>query len=1063
MAHRMEQAMKEDMILGIDLGANSVGWALLKCDPASKEVTGLVDAGSRIFEAGMNGDISSGRAESRCAERRTARSIRRNLERRRRRMTKLRNLLQDYGLLPAGDDIETIVHDLDLLARDYIRKVPASFRPEDEILAHTYPYFLRALASQQEIPPHLLGRAIYHLAQRRGFWSNRKSMAKEKELGQVKQGIRDLETKMSEAGAETLGQFFAFINPNESRIRGLWTSRDMYLHEFRMIVEQNSQHLDDTQKQRLEKAIFFQRKLRSQKTLIGNCTFEKSRRRCPMHRREAQEFRYLQSVNNLRLITIDGELRSLSEEERSNLLQILAGNTQQLDQYESMTLSKVKKALGLHPKTKFTIEEGGEKALKGDRTTARIINVLGTDWLDFSPETQEMLIHDLQCFEKSKPLAARLVAFYKIPGEQAERLSETILEDDYCSLSLKAINKLLPLMREGKAYSEAVKDVYPDAFISTGAVQDHLPALKCFNENLRNPVVERCLNELRHVVNAVIRDYGKPGMIRIELARDVKNTKKAKERAIQENRDREKERQYAEDKIKSEFTGLQVSRDDVTKILLAEECGYICPYTGEHISISSLLGRNPRFDIEHTVPRSRSMDNSFLNKTLCLHEENRNVKKNRTPYEAYHGTAKYDEILGRVSRFKGKLAKRKLELFMMTTDEVTTKYEDFSSRQLNDTRYASVEAAAYLGLLYGGVVSSLDGKRRVNVLSGGMTAMVRAFHGLNTILNDGGNKTRNDHRHHAVDAIAIGVTSPGMVKSLSDAIRIQELQGSDTHFRTSSLSSIESWPFMCEDSREKVSTVLASHHVSKKIRGPLHKATFYSKDHQYEKNGKTQTVKHVPVDLQNLEKSKIASIVDQGIREAVEKKLDELQIDDPKKAFRNSENLPALVSKDGETRIPIKKVKIRRTQNTIPVGKGKRERNVVSGNNHHMLIYAELDETGNEVRWVGEVVSLLEAKERQKNNEPVINRNVGPGRMFKMSIQRGDVFEMDINGRRELVITRTVPQTRQLFFARLNDARKITEISDTGDWFSKKPNTLRTSNPVKYSVDPLGRLRRAND
>lgn len=1063
MTHRMELAMKEDMILGIDLGANSIGWALLKCDPVSKEVTGLIDAGARIFEAGMNGDISSGRAESRCAERRSARSIRRNLERRRRRMTKLRHLLQEYDLFPSGDDVEKIIHDLDIEVKEYCQKVPYSLKPDNEILAHTYPYFLRALASSQEIPPYLLGRAIYHLAQRRGFWSNRKSMTKEKDLGQVKQGIKDLEARMSDAGAKTLGQFFAYIDPNESRIRGLWTSREMYLHEFKMIAEQNTAHLDCARKQRIEKAIFFQRKLRSQKALIGKCTFEKNRRRCPWYRREAQEFRYLQSVNNLRLITIDGELRSLSEEERYQLLEILSGKTQQLDQYGSITIPRVKKALGLHPKTKFTIEEGGEKTLKGDKTTAKIINVLGDSWLTFSAECQELLIHDLQCFEKSKPLAARLVTFYNISWEKAERLSETILEDDYCSLSLKAINKLLPLMRQGKAYSEAVKEVYPEAFSSTGAVHDNLPALKCFNESLRNPVVERCLNELRHVVNAVVRDYGKPGMIRIELARDVKNTKKAKERTIQENRDREKERQYAEAKIKQEFPGVHVSRDDVTKILLAEECGYICPYTGEHISISSLLGRNPRFDVEHIIPRSRSMDNSFLNKTLCLHEENRNVKKNRTPYEAYHGTTKYDEILGRVSRFTGKLAKRKLELFKMTTDEVTARYEDFSSRQLNDTRYASVEAAAYLGLLYGGVVSSLDGKRRVNVLSGGMTSMIRAFHGLNTILNDGGEKSRDDHRHHAVDAIAIGVTSPGMIKHLADSIRIQETYGAGTHFRTESVLTLDSWPSMLEVSREKVSRILASHHVSKKARGPLHEATFYSKDHQYKENGKTQIVKHVPVALQDLEKSKISCIVDKGIREAVERKLDELQIDDPKKAFRNNENLPVLASKNGNATIPIKKVKIRRTQNTIAVGQGKRERNVVSGNNHHMLIYAELDDLGNEIRWAGEVVTLLEAKERQKNGKPLIDRNVGTGRKFKMSLQCGDVLEMDINGERRILVVRCIPLMQQICFVDINDARLKGEIRKSHNWYTKYPNSLRLANPKKLSVDALGNLRRAND
>ena len=1055
--------MREDRILGIDLGANSIGWALLECDPVTNEVTGIVDAGARIFEAGMKGDIESGRTESRCAERRMARSVRRNLDRRKRRMTKLKNLLQQYGFLPEGDDIEKIILDLDVEARRFISKTPNSLRPEGSILAHTYPYYLRALASRQEIPAHLAGRAIYHLAQRRGFQSNRKDPTDADELGQVKQGIADLRSKMSEAGAETLGQYFAYMDPTESRIRGIWTSRDMYLSEFRLIMDRNKRNLDEKQVQNIERAIFFQRKLRSQKTLIGECALEKNRRRCPWYRREAQEFRYLQSVNNLRLITTDGELRALTPEERSGLLLILSGTTGQLDGKGNITLAKAKKALGLPAKTKFTIEEGGEKVLKGDRTTAKLVSVLGDLWSCFATEKQESIIQDMSCFENADPLRKRLVSHHGISFEAAELLAETTFEPGYCNLSMKAINKLLPMMREGMAYSEAVKEAYPEAFSSTGIVRDSLPPLRDFTKSLRNPVVERCLNELRQVVNAVIREYGKPGMARLELARDVKNTKKVKERMIKENREREKDRQFAVNKIQAEFPNMQPSRDDITKILLAEECGYKCPYTGETISLSSLIGVNPRYDIEHIIPRSRSMDNSFLNKTLCLHEENRNVKRNRTPYEAYHGTAKYDEILDRVSRFAGKLAKRKLELFKMTTDEVTARFEDFSNRQLNDTRYASIEAAAYLGLLYGGVNTSIDGKRRVNVLSGGVTAMIRAFHGLNTILNDGGDKTRKDHRHHAVDAIAIGVTSPGMVKHLSDAIRIQETYGPVEHYRTGSISRLGSWPSMLDDSRQRISELLASHHVSRKVRGPLHEATFYSKDHHNESNGKLLPFKHVPVDLSSLEKAKIPSIVDEGIRRAVEAKLEELNMDDPKKAFRNQENLPELISKDGQTRIPIKKVKIRRTQNTITIGKNGRQRNVVSGNNHHMLIYAVLDEEGKEVKWEGDVVSLLEAKERQKNNQPVVNRDVGPGRKFKMTIQCGDVFQMDFSGKRETVIVRTVPQTKQVFFARINDSRQIKEIKASGDWFSKLPNTLRTSNPVKLSIDPLGRLRRAND
>jgi len=1055
--------MREDRILGLDLGTNSLGWALLACDPQTKDITGLVATGSRVFEAGMNGDIASGRAESRCAERRSARSIRRNLERRRRRMSKLKNLLQKYSLLPEGDDIEQIVLELDTQARQFIKEIPSSLKPADDILAHTYPYFLRALAAEQELPPFLLGRAIYHLAQRRGFWSNRKSKTEEKELGQVKQGIADLQIEMNKSGAKTLGQYFAFVNPLESRIRRHWTSRDMYSNEFKLIMEKNNRLLDKKQILEIEKAIFFQRKLKSQKSLIGKCILEPNKRRCSWYRREAQEFRYLQSLNNLVLVTYDGEKRVLNSEEHEELLRILSGETQQLDKHGNITMAKAKKALGLHAKSKFTIEEGGEKTLKGDRTTASIIDVIGADWLNYSPDKQELIIHDLNSFEKAEPLKKRAMNVYGLPEDKAEKLSEVSLEPDYCNLSLKAMKKLLPLMRNGLTYGEAVKMVYPETFTSTGVAADFLPQLKAFNENLRNPVVERSLNELRRVVNAVIKEYGKPGVIRLELAREMKNTQKQKEKLVTINRDNEKERNAALAKIQAEFPNIAVSRDDITKIQLAEECGYKCPYTGESISISSLLGKTPKFDIEHIIPRSRSMDNSFINKTLCLHNENRNVKKNKTPYEAYHGTDKYDEILLRVANFNGSLSKRKLELFKMTPDEVQVKFEDFSNRQLNDTRYASKEAAAYLGLLYGGVVSSIDGKRRVNVLSGGLTAIVRSFHGLNAILNDGDAKSREDHRHHAVDAIAIGVTSPGMVKQLSDSIRIQELQGSTSSYHTGKFKEMKTWPAMFEESKALVSAAIASHHISKKIRGGLHEESFYSKDHEFEVNSKLQQYKHIRIDLSSLEKSKISEIVDDGIRRAIESKLAELHIDDPKKAFKSIENLPELTSRDGKTRIPIRKVKIRRKQNTVTVGNGKRQRNVVSGSNHHMLVYAELDNNGNETKWVGEVVTLIEANQRLKNRQPVINRDVGPGRRFKMSIQCGDIFEMDLEDTRELVIVRSVPQSFQLCFVKVNEARLKKQIKDSGEWFTKMPNTLRISNPVKFSMDALGNRRKAND
>ena len=1051
----------ENTILGIDLGTNSLGWALLEYDSNKKSPTGIIDSGVRIFEAGMDGDITKGRATSRCATRRTARSIRRNTARKSRRMKKLQHLLQKYGLLPKGDDIEEIIIALDQRVRKFCNSIPEDKRPSYEILAHTYPYYLRCLALDCVLDPFLLGRAIYHLAQRRGFWSNRKSLVDD-ETGKVKQGISELRKRMVEAQARTLGEYFAFINPTVSRIRSLWTARSMYKGEFDLIMDNHKNLLNTEQIARLKKAIFYQRKLKSTKSLIGYCIFEGNKSRCPWYIPEAQEFRILQSINNLRLIEPDGVLRELTSEEWDHLRSMLMGETGDLDKKGNLSIKKARKILRLPKGSKFTIEDGGEKTFKGNRTLSNLIQVFEDSWYEYSSDDQARIIHDLRCFEKKEPLVKRAVKVWNLSDEKAEAFADIRLEDDYCNVSLKAINKLLPFLREGYAYSQAVKEVYPDAFKSDGLVYEYLPMLDTSSINLRNPVVERCLNELRQVVNSIIRKHGKPGIVRVELAREIKKSIKEKKRIIERNRDLENQRKQARKKIADVFPEMKISRDDVTKVLLAEECSWKCSYTGKSISISSLLGSHPQFDIEHIIPRSRSLDDSYINKTLCYNEENRNVKKNRTPYEAYYGTAKYDEILNRVRKFTGHLKTVKLKHFMMTPEDVEREFTDFSNRQLNDTRYASKEAAAYLGMLYGGVISSIDGKKRVQVLSGGLTAKIRSAYNMNGILNDGDTKSRDDHRHHAVDAIAIGMTSPGTVKKLTEIAKNLEYKSDYIHFSTGLGIKPITWDSFDIDVREKIGKIKASHRISKKIRGSFHKDTFYSKEHEHEVKGKASSYRHVRTNLKELEKREIGKIVDRGIREAVENKLAELGIDDPKKVFRNGENLPELISKDGKTQIPIHKVKLLRKQKTIKVGEGRSKRNVVPGNNHHMMVYAVLDDNGNEKKWDAEVVTMLEARRRLLNGEPVINRIDTDKMKFKMSIQSGDIFEMDFKGNKEFVIVRTIPQTKQIEFARVNDARMKKDIKKSGDWFSKVPNTLRTSNLVKYTITPLGELRWSN-
>src|SRR5947208_1595998 len=236
----------EDYVLGIDLGTNSVGWAMIRL--IDGEPAGLIRAGVRVFEAGMDDTKGLGNEESRNKARRDARLHRRQLLRHRRRMKKLFNLLQRFGLLPPGnastpDKLQDFINDLDrtIRASEWFKEKASSGRypaPEQKL-----PYILRASALDEALEPFFLGRALYHLAQRRGFWSNRKQTAKnDDDEGKVKEGIAELRKSMQENKARTLGEHLSRLSPNEERIRSRWTARDMYEKEFDAIWDAQAAH-----------------------------------------------------------------------------------------------------------------------------------------------------------------------------------------------------------------------------------------------------------------------------------------------------------------------------------------------------------------------------------------------------------------------------------------------------------------------------------------------------------------------------------------------------------------------------------------------------------------------------------------------------------------------------------------------------------------------------------------------------------------------------------------------------------------------------------------------------
>lgn len=793
--------------LGLDLGVASIGWALISED-GDKEFH-LKAWGSRIFEQGLDSGsgldgISAGKGTSRAAERRQKKALRTQYKRRRDRKNVLKHILTENGMLPEPFTPEFFVE----LDRKLVQTLPEA---EREHAAHIAPYLYRKLALDRPLTKEEFGRAIYHLAQRRGYRSNRKlDLKDEKAAGVVKAGIAELKSKMEQAHARTLAEYFCTLNPNEERIRTRYTDRTMYEDEFHKICEAQRTLVSPDLEKKLYKAIFFQLKLKSAKGLVGKCEIYPELRRCSMAKEEAQLFRIYTTVSNLRVQKGD-TVRPLTDEEHDNAVAFLNGFSDKFTVRGTITLNNLGKVIGLAKGEKFTL--GDEcKEIHGNELHAALVRVFGADKAAaMNAAEQSAFFHDLNSIEKDAVLEKRLSGYWKLSPLQVENAMKVMLPDSYCAYSLQALKEMLPDLKAGISLPTLKKNLYPK---QVGAEHDFLPVFdgdECSIE-IRNPLVHRVITELRAVVNAIIVRYGKPNEIHVELARDLKTSNKEKENIINQNRKREKERQAIAERILAEAKIEKPSRNDILKVMLADECNFECPYTGKHFSMQDLLyGKD--IHIEHIIPYSRSYDDSFRNKTLCDASAN-SAKNNRTPFEAYSGE-QYKQILARVAQFKGPYAAYKLDLFKQ--EEINE--EDFMARNLNDTRYASRIAMQYLGALYGGMVDK-NGKRRIFATSGNATALIRRGWGGNYLLGEG-EKVRTDHRHHAIDALTIALTTQGMVQKL--ASMPPELRRK-LHEAGKSLIDDSG---LFNEAKQALDSAAVSHHIRNRLRGELHKDTLY--------------------------------------------------------------------------------------------------------------------------------------------------------------------------------------------------------------------------------------------
>jgi CRISPR-associated endonuclease Csn1 len=409
--------------LGLDMGIASIGWSLIEENSVTRN---LLDWGSHIFQPGMDDDIASGKGVSRCAERRLKRSLREQYRRRRERKKQLIEVMISGGLLKNSPDANFFT--------EIDKRLLISFpRENHKQIAHLIPYLYRKYALDRQLSPEEIARAIFHLAQRRGYLSNRKQEVKDQDSGVVKSGINELAKSIIDSGARTLGEYFCTVDPETERIRSRYTSRQMYIDEFRMICQAQRKVITEDLEKQLYSAIFYQRPLKSCKNLIGRCRCYPELPRCSFAKEEAQLFRIYTTVHNLR-IESDGKIRTLTDEEFHKTVNFLDSYSPLFKKNGKITLAKLQKTVILAKGEKFTIGDG-ETEIYGNQLKNILFRAFGDKAENITATEKEKFFNDLASIRKNEVLCKRLREYWHLSEEAVEDISGIALPDEYCAFS----------------------------------------------------------------------------------------------------------------------------------------------------------------------------------------------------------------------------------------------------------------------------------------------------------------------------------------------------------------------------------------------------------------------------------------------------------------------------------------------------------------------------------------------------------------------------------------------------------------------------------------------------
>jgi len=1002
--------------LALDLGSTSLGWAMIRLN-ADNEPCAVIKAGVRIFSNGRNPKDGSSLAVTR----REARSMRRRRDRLLKRKARMMHTLIEYGFFPA-DEVQ--------------RKALVTMNP----------FALRAKGLDEALTSAEFGRALFHINQRRGFKSNRKTDKKDNDSGALKTAINKVRATIEAEGCRTVGEWLhqrdvagltiraryhqdkVIKDDGKSKIDkyyDLYIDRAMIEHEFDVLwakqTELNPALFIEAARDDLKDVLLYQRPLKPVKP--GRCTFMPDEERAPLALPSTQRFRMYQEVNNLRILREGLKEEPLTLNQRDDLIAAL-------EEHNKRTFTQIKKLLGVGGAVQFNFEDPKREELKGNTTSAILgkDEHFGSSWFGFDEAKQDAIVLQLVKEENEAKLVRWLRDETGIDEKRAEAIANVGLPEGYGSLCALALARILPeLRRDVVTYDKAVQAAGFDhhSNISPSATGEILLELPYYGEPLQrhvgfgsndpkdseekrygkiaNPTVHIGLNQVRLVVNALLKRYGHPSEVIVELARDLKQSKDQRDVESKRQTENQKRNKRLREDV-ARVLGIseeRVKRADIEKMILWEELSFDpadrhCPYSGVQISATMLL--SDEVEIEHIMPFSQTLDDSLNNKTVALRQANR-VKGNRTPWDAFgvQPVAGFDYagILARAEQMP------KAKRYRFAKDGYQRWLKDdagFLPRALNDTRHMSKVAFEYLKLIC----------PNTRVIPGRMTAMLRAKFGLNHVLGLNGEKNRNDHRHHAVDACVIAVTDQGLLQRFAKASASAREQQLNRLVENMPLP----WVSYREHVQRAIEAIWVSHKPDHSHEGAMHNDTAYG--------------------LRGDGKVSFHKMVD-GVRTHIEDNLKVIEISDAKATDRHG---------------------------LLPNGEPKPYKGYKGDSNYCIEIVRNA-----KGKWEGEVISTFEAYQLVREHgvarlrHPTLSVSEKP---LVMRLMMDDAIRLDIDGQTCTMRITTLSGNGQMFMADISEANvdeRNRNKEETFAYVSKMAGSLQKSNARRVGISSIGELQ----